>query len=667
MRISAIIVASLFSCATQLSAQIATTLSLKIPGNDAVSYSLKPHGELLIADKELPVELMSTTTPQENGLEYTLIITAKEDVWFHLANQYVLSHSIYDSCQYYLPGFWYNKNARSPQQAPSLHVSENWTFREDRLSTPLSSVYDKNSDTYYTVMREGKRTLDALTTHSSGEVMLSGESHVGYVGFARNEQQAELRFGVPAWESPYAYVRKLTLAPEVKNFMYLPKGETRRYVWRLTQGKAEGYSDFVKKVWQYSMDELAPVFVSNRLTNDQVKHILAEFFLQSYVDAGDLKGFSGSEIRTDLCEVKDRLEVGFVGRVLLNAFNALEYGETVRDDRYTVLAKQIFDSYLLHGFTKEGFFREVWSPKDEIDVYSIRRQSEGAYAVLLYLNHERKQGHKHPEWEQNIKRLLQAMIQLQKTDNSFPRKFKSDATIVDGSGGSSPCIVPTLVMAATYFKDKKYMEVAEKVAHYMEEQIISKADYFSSTLDANCEDKEASYYAATSYYYLALNSKGKDKQHYVEMAKEAAYFASTWYYLWDVPFAKGQMLGDIGFCTRGWGNVSVENNHVDAYVFDFASVLDWLSAETGESRFAHLSTLMRTSMHEQLLPYPAHMCGIGKIGYHPEVVQHTQWDYGRNGKGYYNDIFAPGWVVASLWQLLMPDRAAAFIKDTKRK
>lgn len=32
----------------------------------------------------------------------------------------------------------------------------------------------------------------------------------------------------------------------------------------------------------------------------------------------------------------------------------------------------------------------------------------------------------------------------------------------------------------------------------------------------------------------------------------------------------------------------------------------------------------------------------------PEVVQHTHWDYGRNGKGYYNNIFAPGWTVASL-------------------
>ena len=53
---------------------------------------------------------------------------------------------------------------------------------------------------------------------------------------------------------------------------------------------------------------------------------------------------------------------------------------------------------------------------------------------------------------------------------------------------------------------------------------------------------------------------------------------------------------------------------------------------------------------------------LPKTGYYPEVVQHTNWDYGKNGKGYYNDIFAPGWTVASLWELFSPGRAEKFLK-----
>ena len=72
-----------------------------------------------------------------------------------------------------------------------------------------------------------------------------------------------------------------------------------------------------------------------------------------------------------------------------------------------------------------------------------------------------------------------------------------------------------------------------------------------------------------------------------------------------------------------------------------------------------------TSRSENLgtTPHPGtfHMCSIAKVGYYPEVVQHSNWDYGRNGKGYYNNIFAPGWTVASLWQLYTPGRAEWFL------
>ena len=59
-------------------------------------------------------------------------------------------------------------------------------------------------------------------------------------------------------------------------------------------------------------------------------------------------------------------------------------------------------------------------------------------------------------------------------------------------------------MASKYFKDKRYLASAKRTVDYLEKELISKADYFSSTLDANCEDKEASLYAATAAYYLAL-------------------------------------------------------------------------------------------------------------------------------------------------------------------
>ena len=293
--------------------------------------------------------------------------------------------------------------------------------------------------------------------------------------------------------------------------------------------------------------------------------------------------------------------------------------------------------------------------------HSIRRQSEGIYAVLHYLNYERTRERKHPEWEKRVRKMLDMFLLLQQADGSFPRKFKDDLSLVDSTGGSTPSATLPLVMGYKYFKDKRYLEAARRTVNYLEMEIISKSDYFSSTLDANCEDKEASLYASTAAYYLALVSKGEEHAHYTELARKAAYFALSWYYTWDVPFAQGQMLGDIGLKTRGWGNVSVENNHIDVFVFDFADVLRWLAEEYSEQRFADFAEVISTSMR-QLLPHEGHMCGIAKTGYYPEVVQHTHWDYGKNGKGYYNTIFAPGWTGASLWELFSPGRAESFLR-----
>lgn len=85
------------------------------------------------------------------------------------------------------------------------------------------------------------------------------------------------------------------------------------------------------------------------------------------------------ELRTADCESTGIAEVGFVGRVLLNAFNALEYAEANGREKLAAEARSIFDSYLQYGFTPGGLIREVvdFKRERETDVYSIRRQSGG--------------------------------------------------------------------------------------------------------------------------------------------------------------------------------------------------------------------------------------------------------------------------------------------------
>lgn len=645
---------------------ISASISLKVPGNDANQYPLalqKMQDGMYScrASETLPLDIIRQVVDKDGKQRITVTLKALENVYFNYGEQIKTGYK-HSDCQFYMPGFWYRRNLRSPKEAPSFHTSDSWLVREDRLSTPLTAAFNPASGTSMSVIRIDKFDKEALTTHKEGEVILSGETSIGYTGFCNVDGVTVLAYGFPYKEAPKTYIRKLTLAPAVEAFQLLRKGDSISMTWEVSERNAADFSECVQRTWEYCYDTNRPKPVDTPYTVDRMKEVMSNFFVESYASNTPTHYYSGVELETATCANTDVAEVGFVGRTLLNAFNALEYGKQQNRQDLVDNANHIFDTYLQNGFSPAGFFNEVvhYNRGFKETRHSIRRQSEGVYAILNYLNYEKQQKRKHPEWEKRIKGMLDSFLKLQNEDGSFPRKFKDDFSIVDASGGSTPSATLPLVMASKYFKDKRYLASAKRTVDYLEKELISKADYFSSTLDANCEDKEASLYAATAAYYLALVTKGEERAHYAGLAKKAAYFALSWYYTWDVPFAEGQMLGDIGLKTRGWGNVSVENNHIDVFIFEFADVLHWLSKEYNEPRFSDFAEVISTSMR-QLLPYEGHMCGIAKVGYYPEVVQHTNWDYGRNGKGYYNNIFAPGWTVASLWELFTPGRAEQFL------
>ena len=645
---------------------ISASISLKVPGNDAKQYPLalqKMQDGMYScrASETLPLDIIRQVVDKDGKQRITVTLKALENVYFNYGEQIKTGYK-HSDCQFYMPGFWYRRNLRSPKEAPSFHTSDSWLVREDRLSTPLTAAFNPASGTSMSVIRIDKFDKEALTTHKEGEVILSGETSIGYTGFCNVDGVTVLAYGFPYKEAPKTYIRKLTLAPAVEAFQLLRKGDSISMTWEVSERNAADFSECVQRTWEYCYDTNRPKPVDTPYTVNRMKEVMSNFFVESYVSNTPTHYYSGVELETATCANTDVAEVGFVGRTLLNAFNALEYGKQQNRQDLVDNANHIFDTYLQNGFSPAGFFNEVvhYNRGFKETRHSIRRQSEGVYAILNYLNYEKQQKRKHPEWEKRIKGMLDSFLKLQNEDGSFPRKFKDDFSIVDASGGSTPSATLPLVMASKYFKDKRYLASAKRTVDYLEKELISKADYFSSTLDANCEDKEASLYAATAAYYLALVTKGEERAHYAGLAKKAAYFALSWYYTWDVPFAEGQMLGDIGLKTRGRGNVSVENNHIDVFIFEFADVLHWLSKEYNEPRFSDFAEVISTSMR-QLLPYEGHMCGIAKVGYYPEVVQHTNWDYGRNGKGYYNNIFAPGWTVASLWELFTPGRAEQFL------
>ena len=190
-------------------------MALKVPGNPAVDYPLTVQASRTLyrleASEPIPVTIVQKATPQENGnLKVEVAITALDDVYFNYRQLYSTGYS-HPDCLFYLPGFWYRHNLRSPKEAPSFHTSDSWVVREDRLSAPLTGIYDPAKKAGITVGRLDAFACDALTTHKQGEVILSGKTSIGFTGFENSKGVAALSFGKSSVEKMKSFCLRTKL------------------------------------------------------------------------------------------------------------------------------------------------------------------------------------------------------------------------------------------------------------------------------------------------------------------------------------------------------------------------------------------------------------------------------------------------------------------------
>ena len=141
------------ACATIVEAfdnvpeSISASISLKVPGNGAKHYPLtfqksqNNNGTYYLENSEkMPLTVSQNIVTGNDGLRISVSITALEDVYFNY-NQQMATGFRHDDCLFYMPGFWYRRNLRSPKEAPSFHTSDSWIVSEDRLSAPLTGIF----------------------------------------------------------------------------------------------------------------------------------------------------------------------------------------------------------------------------------------------------------------------------------------------------------------------------------------------------------------------------------------------------------------------------------------------------------------------------------------------------------------------------------------------
>ena len=286
----ALLLSAIIFAPLQANAQdIEATLLLKQPGNRAVAHQLHlNNGRYEAKGTLLPLQISQTVTADGDDKIVTINLKADADVYFNFGAQLATGLST-EGSEFYLPGFWYHRNLRSPKEAPSFATSTSWNFRDDRLSTPLTSVYNTTTGSGWSVLRVEKGSADVQTQHTEGEIILQGNTTIGYLGFDNETGKTKLTFGYPYVENPRRYIRKLTLAPAVTSFVKMQTGESKTLTWRIHQTKSASYGDFVASTWQYCFDQMQPQPLAQQFTANQVRAQLCNYFRESYVSEFPLK------------------------------------------------------------------------------------------------------------------------------------------------------------------------------------------------------------------------------------------------------------------------------------------------------------------------------------------------------------------------------------------
>ncbi len=567
-----------------------------------------------------------------------------------------------DSIVFFVPGVFIKGNIFSQNKVYSLLRSKKWIFREDRLPIPISVAYDEKKQKLVALLKLPAQydfTDQNQVDSDSQEILV--DTDIFGIGFDYDTQK--IIFTFPFEEYPVFYRRKLS----TESFYELPSKKAlynfsakKSFDLFIVEIEGENFADAVLKLWKvvYKLYEKNGI-ISEKLPNlnlDYQLRVLSSFFRRYFYDGEKIKGFF-SFVRTETGDVfLPWIEASFTGMALMNASNSILLGKYLKDSELIDKGKKVILSWIEQGM-ENGFFIDCFdttsNSKCEFrpvffkDAFFSRRNFESLLALYLAYLYETEILPQDYDFILRVKDAFikgaENMMKLQRKDGSFARAYRFSGEEFDTSPAGTLFSAPVFIKAYEISGNPDFLRSAILSADFIS-KLAEKFEFYGSTIDANSEDKEAAMWAFISCY---LVWKKVNQEKYFTCARRSLFAALWWFYLWNVPFNPNQLFYKIGLKTQGLSSVSVENIHVDVYLFFFPSLVsDFSSFEPDfQDELRKFSQIMISAVSEVV---PTNYKNNGSVpGIIPEVIQQTWWDYGFGGKGTYNLTSATGWTVAS--------------------
>lgn len=296
-----------------------------------------------------------------------------------------------------------------------------------------------------------------------------------------------------------------------------------------------------------------------------------------------------------------------------------------------------FDWLFPNGISPSGFFWDSgakgteWYGGDIRKPHSanwhlIRKSADAVFFIIKqFLLMEKLGIAVKPSWRDGTRGVCDAFVKVWKKNRQFGQFVDSITGEIRVGGSTSAAIAPAaLVLAAEFFRDPGYLEVAEQSADYFYQTYTRHGLGCGGPGDALQNPDSESWFALIESYVALHEATGDSK--WLERAGKTARQFSTWVVSYDFKFPPDSMFGKAGIRTTGSVYANTQNKHSAPGLCTLSGLgLLKLFRATGD-RF-HLDLLWDIAHGlPQYLPHPHRPLGDAKPGYMCERVNMTDWE-----------------------------------------
>ena len=306
-----------------------------------------------------------------------------------------------------------------------------------------------------------------------------------------------------------------------------------------------------------------------------------------------------------------------------------------------------FDNMLFKAQAPTGLFYAInyngkiyGDPHGQMDkltnITMIRRSMEVLYFGIKSLDLFKKQGYEiKPEWEQRLKKCADALVNIWTKYGQFGQFINVDhlemniyGSSVGGYAGAG------LALASVYFKDEKYLKVAEAATDYYYKNYFLKG-YSGGGPSEILQAPDSETLANMLETCMTLFDVTK-KREWIEKGRFIAHYLSTFMVSYDYQFPEGSAMQKARTHAAGSLMASAQNNHsAPGYYILPGDMLLKLYRATGDKTIAEM---YKDQTHNVIQYVGApHNPLRTQSGFVTERVQISDWEGNDQGSVSYDD------------------------------